>query len=951
MIACTLFTTVKSQQLVVDSISFTLNAGATCTRIGDLTAHAAGGTPYASGLPYDYYWYELVYNNITGGDDTVALNLPADSVANDLPPGKYLVKVRDIVPDSAYSQYFNYPANNLSITSMLTSCYGGSNGILNSEDNGGDIVSYLWSNGDTGIYADSLAAGTYTVIVTNSSGCQDVFSGTVNEPDEIHFNASVSLTCNFNTNGRRISIDLSVTGGTQDGTGNYTSYLWNGPSGFTGTSQDIINNYGDDGGTYNVEVTDDEGCTADTTFDFVAYQHLFATGSQYLITNPTCYGAANGSVLVDQFGGTAPYVFLWGEGGSPNTFYASNYISGLVENAYYVYNVSDAIGCIKNLLTPLAFDVLQPPQLTGSLSVMDVQCNDSSTGSINLIINGGTPFMASGTPTYHYYWSNGPVNTESISNLHAGSYDVVVIDSMGCAITLDTTIINLSPPITTSSTHFDLLCNSIPQGWAKLTVAGGEPAGGPQPYQCAWTGPMVTIPGNGTDSIYNLQAGRYYVTVTDVFLCQKFDSVLILQPPNPISIVLDTTSVTCYGGTNGSAIAIVSGGTAFTTGLPYKYYWTRAGFSDTTDAISNLSAANYLLRVTDANGCYKDTSIQILGPEVLVINGNAQPPLCPQSCNGFIQLNYNGGITGGTAPYNFVWSNASDSLNITNLCAGNYTISITDAHFCTASKSFELIDPAGEVIHLGPDKTICSNQTYYADATVSQPATYAWTSDNGFTAQTAVAAITQAGTYFVEATTTTGGCISKDTIAISASNEQISSEFIVSTQAFRGQTVRVVNISEPRPASVEWLIPNSPNITVQSSSQTMIELLFSQTGTYSIGMKSFSGSCEDSTKKEVIVVEPEPFNPLTQVDDPLIREFTVTPNPNNGQFRVYIKLKEISRVRLRLYNLVTSSLENDRGANNGSEYTLSYNLNLSAGVYALLLETPKSSMVYKILVQ
>jgi SprB repeat len=780
----------------------------------------------------------------------------------------------------------------LNTTSTNVSCNGGNNGTATVSATGGVTpYQYLWSNGATTSSINNLIAGTYNVTVTDANGCIKTTSVVITQPALIVLNTSfTNVSCNGGNNG---AATVTPTGGVTP-----YQYLWSN-GGTTSTINNLVV------GTYNVTVTDANGCTKNTSVTITQPTALVISTSS---TNVSCNGGNNGTATVFGTGGVGPYTHLWSTGATTQT------ISGLTAGTYSV-TVTDANGCTKNT----SVTITQPTLVVLNTSSANVICNGGNNGTATVAATGGV------TP-YQYLWSNG-ATTPTINNLVAGTYNVTVTDANGCVKTASVTI--TQPTLVVLNTSFtNVSCNGGNNGAATVT-----PTGGVTPYQYLWSN------GATTSSITNLIAGTYNVTVTDANGCIKTASVTITQPTTLV-ISTSSTNVSCNGGNNGTATVFGTGGVG-----PYTHLWSNGA---TTQSISNLTAGTYSVTVTDANGCTKTTSVTINQPTLVVLNTSSTNISCNGGNNGTATV----AATGGVTPYQYLWSNGATTSSINNLVAGTYNVTVTDANGCIKNASVTLNNPALVTVNLGADKTLCLNQTHIVNGTtnINQVGViYEWTSSNGFTASTPIVTLSATGNYYLKATTSLG-CIARDTISITALNNPISSDFVVASQVFKNKKITIVNIANPKPDSIAWIIPNNPLLTIQSNTQSLTEILVSDTGTFFISMRSRLGLCESITTKKIVVLEPQPFDTTLRVQDPLIRAFTVAPSPNNGQFTVKISLKEISNIRLRLLNAITNAVVNDRASSGLKEYTIPYNLSVPSGVYVLLLETPKATRVYKIII-
>ena len=215
-----------------------------------------------------------------------------------------------------------------------------------------------------------------------------------------------------------------------------------------------------------------------------------------------------------------------------------------------------------------------------------------------------------------------------------------------------------------TNSSINISCFGGSNGSATATVNGGS-----APYTYLW------LPSGGNAATATgLAAGTYTCTITDNIGCVATTSVTIVAP-SAINVSTMQQNVACFGGSNGDAMVMVSGGTG-----PYTYSWSPSGGSGAM--AMNLSAGIYSCIVTDANGCTITQSFTITQPLVLAANITTVQNLCAGQCNASVVAN----PSGGTAPYSYT--------NLSNLCGGTYTFLITDSRGCSTSPSVSIVDPS-----------------------------------------------------------------------------------------------------------------------------------------------------------------------------------------------------------------------------------------------------------------
>ncbi|MFN6091027.1 MAG: PKD domain-containing protein, partial [Bacteroidota bacterium] len=273
--------------------------------------------------------------------------------------------------------------------------------------------------------------------------------------------------------------------------------------------------------------------------------------------------------------------------------------------------------------------------------------------------------------------------------------------------------------------------------------------GGASGYSYLWSN------GQTGSSIINVLSGVYAVTITDGNGCTNSTTVNVGSIGGPTVAIASSSNVSCFGGANGSAQVNANAGVG-----PYTYAWIPSGGNNAV--ASNLSAGNYSVNVTDANGCTSSASIVITEPTVLNIQTTSTHSSCGQA-NGSASVNVSGGVGG----YSYLWNGAQTSPSINNVQAGNYTITVTDGNGCTSSTSVSISNIGGPTVSIANSNNVsCYGGTNgSAQVNISSgtgPFTYAWTPSGG---NSATASNLIAGNYSVNVTDA-NGCTSSTSITI-----------------------------------------------------------------------------------------------------------------------------------------------------------------------------------------
>ena len=421
-------------------------------------------------------------------------------------------------------------------------------------------------------------------------------------------------------------------------------------------------------GPYTVTVQDNIGQTATVNYTVTQLPELTATVAG---NNITCNGLTNGSIVISApGGGSGAYEYRLDAG----TWGTSTTFSGLATGTYSVQIRDQAHpGCEKILAS---ITISEPTIVVISDTHVDVLCNGSATGSIDLAVSGGTP-------GYTYAWTasggaiipSGQEDDQDLNGLTAGTYSVVVTDANGCAQASYDVVITQNTPVVASGTQVNVTCNGGSNGSIDLTVSGGSGS-----YTYLWSN------GATTQDISGLAAGTYTVAITESNGCTVTGTTSFTITQNDPVVASGTqVNVNCNGGSTGSIDLTVTGGSG-----SYTYSWSNGA---TTQDISGLAAGTYSVIISESNGCAVTgtTSFTITQNDPVVAGGTQVNVSCNGSSTGSIDLT----VSGGSGSYTYLWSNGATTQDISGLAAGIYTVTITESNGCavTGTTSFTITEP------------------------------------------------------------------------------------------------------------------------------------------------------------------------------------------------------------------------------------------------------------------
>ncbi|GHT76779.1 hypothetical protein FACS189463_2500 [Bacteroidia bacterium] len=698
-------------------------------------------------------------------------------------------------------------------------------------------------------------------------------------------------------------------------------------------------------GYYQVQITDnsDPANNAQSTVFQITQPALLNT--QLVTHNISCFGSNDGFIHLSVTGGTGDYRLFYKQNEEAYQELAINqtdktfYLDHLFAGSYTLY-IMDGNHCYAKIenedIHTLQLTQPDAPLSIASAIVTDVSGFGRSDGSIVIAIAGGTP-------PYNVEWKDG--NGQRIAtpeNLLIGEYSVRITDSnfagatpetnATCVVTGSYSIIQPEPLAgTIEETHF-VSCFESVDGELTAHIQGGikNPNTNELPYKYTWNQ-------GSTDSILsNIVAGTYRLTIED-YSCTPNIITLEYELLQPGALQAAVTQTEVYCGVTTPISVEVSGGT-----LPYRYQWAKG---DTTPVVENVGAGEYPVLITDARGCEITVTAIVSTPADLQVDAIAHHPICFEADNGWLELL----VSGGEAPYTYLWDNGSTEKDLKNQPAGTYSVTVTDVHGCSFFRSFQLVDPAPLQVFIGEDRTLCNGQQLTISPTIEDLLTqFQWSGPNDFTATTPTITVREEGVYRL-LITDSKGCQATDHLQITVKELDIASEIVVASQVFANDTILFVNISDPEPERSEWLFDPDPRIQLVDVQEHYAKVIFAEPGVYAVGFRTYVDECWQDDFQSITVAEADDRD-LETFGESIIEEFTVYPNPSGGQFTVEVKLNKISPIRLRMFSLSQGIVVDDRRASESDRYSLSYRLAVAPGVYALVLETPSGSMNLKLIV-
>lgn len=597
----------------------------------------SGGT-----VPYTYLWSD----GATG------------SQATGLTSGMYTVTITDsLLCQYVDSVYLSEPAMPLSLIDSVThvDCFGNQSGSIFIQTTGGTSpYSWQWGTGDTSASLTTLAAGSYNLTVTDANGCIETYTRTITEP-------LAPLTSIINTDSVLChqGFDGGATVNVNGGTLPY-QYSWNQGNGVL-LADTLSAIQAKSAGVYTVNIVDANGCTL-TDSAHIGEPQL-PLSSSATVTDVLCHGLATGSAKFAVSGGTIPYNYSW------NTGSTSDSVSNVLASTYFL-TVADANGC-----TLVEQATIQEPSAPLSLQLTkdNNPCFNFSTGGVYSLVLGGTQ-------PYQYTWSTADTNKD-IHGLVAGVYTLTVTDAYGCAIIDSANVAQPAAPLSVQSVIQPVLCYGDSTGSIQNNTQGGT-----APYLFEWGNSQQALLSAQTEDLSGLTSDTYYLKITDSQGCIIQDTFTVSQPGAPLNLTFSHTNVNCFGGSDGTASALVSGGTG-----PYIYLWS---LGSTAPTAGSLSEGSYTVTVIDQNQCSEQDSLFISQPsDSLQIASELSHVSCLNGNDGSIDTR----TWGGTPPYILNWNTGDTLADLVNLLANSYALTVTDQNGCIETHTAQINQPATAV--------------------------------------------------------------------------------------------------------------------------------------------------------------------------------------------------------------------------------------------------------------
>ncbi|MFH1319449.1 MAG: PKD domain-containing protein [Bacteroidota bacterium] len=912
---------------------------ATCNGSSDGSADltVSGGTP-----PYSYNW--------STGDT-------AQDISG-LPAGVDSVVVTDangcIIDDGI--AITEPPVVSSSFINTDVSCYGGNDASVDlTVSPGTPPYLFSWSNGDTLEDPDSLTAGIYSVVITDSAGCMGYDTVNISEPAALTIDtiAKTDVNCKGGSTG-------SATANVSGGTGSYT-YSWN-----TSPPQTLANATGMAAGIYILTVTDANACI---TADSVTINEPATLTTYTTQTNISCNGLDDGTATVTPTGGTTPYNYLWNPSAQTDST-----ATGLSPGIYTI-DVTDANGC----QTTPNVTITEPSPLTSVTSWTNATCgNSDGIATVN---------AAGGTIPYTYTWSSGSTDPTA-TGLTAGNYTVTITDNNGCS-SLDSVIIDITAPTqqicivtvdSTSTKNIVVWEKPVTTGIDSFRIYREIPGPG---YVHIGSVPYDSLSEfiDTTNGI-NPQITSYRYKLTVVDSCgnesdtSDYHETIHLTPPTEtggdVTLIWDN-----YEGFGFNYYRILrdSLGTGNFEAIDSV---TNSNFTY-TDINAPVGVLNYVIEIVHVTGCMSTikgknynssksntTSIATESAPVASFTANTTSIAAGGSVN-FTDLSTNsptswswtftGGIPSSSTvqnPTNIVYNDTGCyevKLVATNIIGSD---SLTETCYIDVSSPV-----SAPVAGFTADTTsiLPGGSVNFTDLSTNNPTSWSWTFTGGSPSSSTLQNPTNivyndTGCYEVKlvATNIIGSDSLTETCYIDVSppgSAPVADFTADTTSILAGGSVNFTDLSTNNPTSWSWTFTGGTpsSSTVQNPSN----IVYNNTGCYEVKLAATNIIGSDSlTETCYIDVSPVGMDEL-QVS---CLKFKVYPNPNKGVFNLALYLEEKENIKIEIFDMQGQLICSERTGRISGFFNKEINISGYRGsIYHLQVITKEGVINKKIVIE
>jgi hypothetical protein len=898
--------------------------GVVCT--GDSTGSAvvfAGG----GSAPYHYEWSDFNGNTLATANNIITRDTLTGLIA-----GSYHLVITDIA-GCTEEMVFNIdePLIRLEILDVLVvdsiDCYGELDGrgivdVVNGS--GSPTYSYLWDNGETTDEALYLSSGWHTVEVSDTRGCIVVDS--VDIPENSLIKSVLSITNPISCYGYNDGvISVSTQAGVPFLSSPYYEYFWSNGV----ITLDTINNLFH--GSYYLTTRDALGCVVVDSIYLPEPDPLYINAEEIL--RVSCYGDSTGSAFAVAVGGTLPYTFTWQNNNIVTVSNDSSIINTLLFSVLETVQLEDARGCIAEDTVMIT----QPENLVVAISdSVLAYCIGVNTASATAVVVGGTA-------PYTYEWDDNnivPQTTITASNLDAGTYMVTVEDSRGClasvSVDLDsvTTVMNAAMHIL-GALDTSVSCYGSNDGSLTVQVTSGT-----FPYTYQWIGPTGV---STNDSIFNLTAGIYSVTVTDDNGCIVNTSQQLTAPAPLLYKVISTANTSCLGSCDGVLGLYIEGGvSSYTAQLLNNQSGLVTSYSINGDTlVTGVCTGDYTVTIEDSHDC--DGVLIFGGSDQAVLDitittdvvVSQQAISCYGASTGIVSV-----VNPLALPYSYSWQDVNGNVvgtaaTVGNLPAGDYMLyaGYNSINGCTTVETVTVSQSS--LIHSSAIVTNAScngsNDGSVVTTTFGGAGgyTYSW-SPSGFTDNNLMTLVE--GVYELTITDT-NNCIVTETYTITEP-----ALLVATVGASQTYILSATVVGGTSPYSYSWVEQTQPSVALG----ILASYTVGANGTYYV-MVTDANDCESASNSTTYEETPSAITDLNKEI-----HLSVYPNPFRRETTVDFG-QTINKATITIVDIYGKLIEIHELINT-DKYIIK-RTNKASGVYFMEIEIDKANIKSKIIIK
>ena len=455
----------------------------------------------------------------------------------------------------------------------------------------------------------------------------------------------------------------------------------------------------------------------------------FCTGGVVITTNTLallaeqegqgCGGEDENFFVARVFGGTPPYTITWELQGSgnvqgPQILVAENQPFATAANlAPGVYDIT-AVDAGGNT-DVVQLSIADGPELGLYIDrLSSLRCFGDANGALFAVPTLNFTDVSNPGSDYTFVWDTGETS-QGINDLGVGNYSVTVTDSRGCTATADNTITAPSALSVTLAVT-DATCTGLNDGEIRVNTTGGTPMGANYTY--TYTTPGGTTANAPSNNItINAESGPYIISVVDDNGC-RVDTTALVGAQRAIGLTPAITEIQCAGDMNGE-ITVVASATLGTAAPPFQFTWFGAPgavSTPTQSTLGSLGQGTYRVVAEDADGCLVRDTFTLIEPQQLQISlDGSTPESCDPGGDGTATISAMGGRN-GTQPYTFEWRDSdynivASAAMATGLTGGFYTGYVIDESGCIDSlpQPIEITAPDRPVVQsLDDDQLDCN---------------------------------------------------------------------------------------------------------------------------------------------------------------------------------------------------------------------------------------------------